>query len=139
MSLVLDASATLAWLFERTDRNEAKRADRLLDAVASETSMVPMLWHSAVCNALLVAERRKVISEAQTADFLARLSRLPIDTDATPLAQRREVVVALGRRFQLSAYDASYLDLALRSGATLASFDTKLLDAMRKAGGQIFE
>ena len=139
MSLVVDASATLAWLFERTDRNEAKRADRLLDAVAGETSMVPMLWHSEVCNTLLVAERRKVISEAQTADFLARLSRLPIDTDATPLAPRREVVVALGRRFQLSAYDASYLDLALRSGATLASFDTKLLDAMRKAGGQIFE
>lgn len=139
MSLVLDASATLAWLFERTNHDEAKRADRLLDAVAAETSTVPALWHCEVSNALLVAERRKLISEAQTADFLARLSRLPIDTDATPLAQRREVVVALGRRFQLSAYDANYLDLALRSGATLASFDKKLLDAMRAAGGQVFE
>lgn len=139
MSLVLDASCTLAWLFERTDRSEANRADRLLDAITSETSMVPTLWHCEVCNALLVAERRKAISEAQTADFLARLARLPIDTDATPLAQRREVVIGLGRRFQLGAYDANYLDLALRSGARLASFDKKLLDAMRKAGGQVFE
>lgn len=139
MSLVLDASAALAWIFERASSVEAKRADRLLDAVVSEPSLVPALWHSEICNALLVAERRKVASEAQTADFLARLSRLPIDTDATPLAQRREVVVALGRRFQLSGYDAAYLDLALRSGATLASFDAKLLDAMHKAGGQVFE
>lgn len=139
MSLVLDASSALAWLFERADRNEAKRADRLLSAIATETAMVPMLWHCEVCNALLVAERRKLISEAQAADFLSRLSRLPIETDATPIAQRREVVIGLGRRFQLSAYDANYLDLALRSGATLASFDKKLLDAMRKAGGNVFE
>lgn len=139
MSLVLDASATLAWLFERTDRNEAERANRLLDAIASETSVVPVLWHCEVCSALLVAERRRVISEAQTADFLARLSRLPIETDPTPLAQRRELIASLGRRFQLSAYDASYLDLALRSGGILASFDARLLDAMRKAGGKVFE
>jgi predicted nucleic acid-binding protein len=139
VTLVLDASAALAWLFERADRHEAGRADRLLDAVAENTAIVPMLWHCEVCNALLTAERRKVITEAQSADFLARLSRLPIDTDATPLAQRREVLIALGRRFQLSAYDAGYLDLALHSNATLASFDRKLLDAMRKAGGQVFE
>ena len=138
MTLVLDASAALAWIFERVNRDEAKRADRLLDALAGEPCIVPVLWHSEVCNVLLVAERRKVVTEAQSADFLARLVNLPITTDATPIAQRREVIVALARRFQLSAYDAAYLELALRSGATLASFDAKLLAAMRKAGGQVF-
>lgn len=139
MSLVLDASATLAWLFERTERSEAKRADRLLDAIASKVTLVPTLWHSEICNALLVAERRKVTSEAQVTDFLARLSKLPIDTDPMPTAARRDVVLAQARRFQLSVYDACYLDLALRSGAVLASFDKKLLEAMRKAGGEVFE
>lgn len=99
---------------------------------------MPAIWHAEVCNAVLAAERRKLITEAQRADFLARLSQMPIQTDATPLAQRREMTVALGRRFQLSAYDACYLDLALRSGAVLASLDRKLLDAMREAGGQVF-
>lgn len=139
MSLVLDACATLAWLFERTDRSAAKRADRLLDAIAHEPSLVPAIWHSEVSNALLVAERRKMTSEAQITDFLARLSQLPIDTDPMPVAARRDVVLAHARRFQLSVYDGCYLELALRSGSVLASFDKKLLDAMRTAGGYVFE
>ena len=65
----------------------------------------------------------------------------PLDPAIAPdeVAAQRDVVLAQARRFQLSVYDACYLDLALRSGAVLASFDKKLLDAMRKAGGQIFE
>lgn len=46
--------------------------------------------------------------------------------------------MALARHHELSAYDATYLDLALRSGAALATFDRKLADAMREAGGAVF-
>lgn len=139
MNLVLDASAALAWLFLREKPAEVKRADRLLDAVARDTALVPALWHHEICNALLVAERRKVATEAATSDFLARLSRLPIETDTTALATRRENTLALARSYKLSVYDACYLDLALRSGSVLASFDMDLVEAMHEAGGKVFE
>ncbi len=139
MTVVLDASAALAWLFGRDDKAERKRADTMLDALAEDGGLVPVLWHSEVCNALVVAERRKIASEAQSADFLARLNALPIDTDSTPTQTRRDIVLELARRFTLSVYDAVYLELALRSDARLASFDRQLVTAMRKAGGKVFD
>ena len=75
--------------------------------------------------------------DAYSLDYLQRLSRLPILTDEVEISHRQEVIMALGRQFQLTAYGASYLELALRSGSTLATFDTKLVAAMRQADGRI--
>ncbi|MDT8438722.1 MAG: type II toxin-antitoxin system VapC family toxin [Wenzhouxiangellaceae bacterium] len=137
MSLVLDASAALAWIFERADPAEVALADRLLDAIAEQPALVPSLWHIEVANALLVAERRGVAKEAQVVDFLQRLSQLPIITDDAEISRRQEIIMALGRQFQLTAYDATYLELAMRTGSTLATFDAKLASAMQHAGGEI--
>lgn len=139
MTVVLDASAALAWLFGRDDKTERKHADAMLETLGDGGGLVPVLWHSEVCNALIVAERRKVANEAQTTDFLARLAALPIETDSAPMPVRRDIPLALARRFGLSVYDAVYLELALRNDARLASFDRKLIAAMRKAGGKVFE
>jgi predicted nucleic acid-binding protein len=138
MSLVLDASAALAWIFERSDPEEVALADRLLDAIAVQPAVVPSLWHIEVANALLVAERRGVAREAQVVDYLQRLSKLPIVTDDAEISRRQEIIMALGRQFQLSAYDATYLELAMRTGSTLATFDTRLAGAMQRAGGQTY-
>lgn len=138
MKLVLDASAALAWMFERPDTEEAARADRLLDQLQSCTVLVPSLWYLEVANILLVAERRGVAKEAQVTEFINQLSRLPIGSDSTEVAHRQEAIIAIGRRYQLSAYDASYLELALRTSSTLATFDIKLAIATRQAGGQLF-
>ena len=54
------------------------------------------------------------------------------------LSSRQEIIMALGRQFQLSAYDATYLELAMRTGSTLATFDTRLAGAMQRAGGQTY-
>lgn len=59
-------------------------------------------------------------------------------TDNIVPQSRREIVMALAREYALTAYDATYLDLALRTGATLATFDKKLAEAMRRAGGAVF-
>lgn len=136
--LVLDASAALAWIFERTDVAESALADRLLDRIAEQPALVPVLWHTEVANALLVAERRGVVREAQVIDYLNRLIHLPIITDDVAVPARQGVVMALGREHGLSAYDATYLELALRTGAVLASFDGKLVTATRAAGGRVF-
>jgi len=138
MSLVLDASAALAWIFERADPEEVALADQLLDELASQAVRVPALWHIEIANALLVAERRGVAKEARVADYLQRLLQLPIITDDAEISRRQEIIMALGRQFQLTAYDATYLELAMRTGSVLATFDTKLAGAMHQAGGQTY-
>jgi len=137
--LVLDASMALAWIFERGKPAEAACADRVLDAAISAQLTVPSLWHTEVANALLVGERRKVITEAQVIDYLTRLDHLPIRMDDASPAVRRDQVLGLAREHGLTAYDATYLELSLRLGAVLATFDVKLAEAMRRAGGAVFE
>ena len=136
--LVLDASAALAWLFRRQACREAMVADHLLDELEAATVRVPTLWHIEVANAVLVAERRGAVTETQVSTYLQRLSQLPIETDSTPPSARQEGIVSLGRRFGLSAYDASYLDLAIRSGALMATFDQKLAAATRQVGIEVY-
>ena len=126
----------LAWLFRRTKPAEAATADRALGLLVKEPGIVPVLWHAEVVNGLVVAERRKVISPAEGADFLSKLSRLPIETDAVPVDARREIVMALAREYSLTAYDATYLDVAMRTGSRLASFDADLNTAVHRAGGK---
>jgi predicted nucleic acid-binding protein len=134
MSFVLDASAALAWAFERADSAEAAAARSLLARLSNEDALVPELWHLEVLNALIVGHRKGVISVAKATDFLSRLDALPIRTQGESLAGRREQLFALAREHDLSAYDAAYLDLAIRTGSALATFDRKLGLARNKAG-----
>ena len=136
--LVLDASMALAWLFTREKPEEAACADRALAALELAGASVPPLWHTEVINSLLVGERRGILTAALSADYLSRLSLLPIATDDGAPVGRRDLVMSLARQHNLSAYDATYLDLALRSGSTLATFDGDLANAMRRAGGKVF-
>jgi predicted nucleic acid-binding protein len=138
LTLVIDASMALAWVFERQQGSDGERANRLLEACGTDTWWVPGLWYLEVTNALLVAERRKLISEAQSDLFLTRLSGLPIDTDADPLPGRTSAVLTLARSHGLSSYDACYLELAHRLGATLASFDRQLNQAAGDLGIALF-
>jgi predicted nucleic acid-binding protein len=134
VSFVLDASAALAWAFERVHPDEAKAALTLLARFRDDEALVPDLWHLEVANALVVGNRRGAISAAKVSDFLARLDALPIRTDATPASERKERLFALAREHELSAYDAAYLDLAMRTGSPLATFDRRLAGARDRAG-----
>ncbi len=134
MSWVLDASAALAWAFERTDPQEALQARNLLDRLASEEALVPELWHLEIVNALAVAHRRSAIALGRSHDFLARLTALPIRTYDATWADRREHLFTLAGEHRLTAYDAVYLDLAMRTGSALATFDRRLAEARDKVG-----
>ncbi len=123
----------LAWLFQRTNPKEAEHANAVLLGLKTQTASVPALWHIEILNALVVALRRGVITLSQALDFLSRLDRLPIRTDAA-VPPRKEHILSLAREHQLSAYDATYLDLALRSRGPFATFDKKLALARDKAG-----
>ena len=134
MTLVIDASMALAWVFEREQASDAARASRLLAACGEHTWWVPGLWHLEVVNALLVAERRKLITSNVSDLFLARLSGLPINSDGDMGPEQQPRLIALARVHGLSSYDATYLELAQRLDATLASFDRKLNRAATDLG-----
>lgn len=135
--LVLDASMALAWLFERQTSIEAACANETLNLLANTEAYVPSLWHIEITNGLLVGERRHLITEAQVINYFSKLSELPINTDKANPEKRRDVILSLAREYQLTAYDSVYLDLALRLNATLATFDKKLAQATRLAGGTV--
>jgi predicted nucleic acid-binding protein len=129
MSLVIDTSVTMAWCFE--DETSAD-TEAVLERLRQEEAVVPSVWELEVTNVLLVAERRKRVSEAQATRFLSLLTQLPIRVDVSPTDLT--AVLAAGRRHRLSAYDAAYLVLAERHGIPLATLDEKLAAACRDAG-----
>jgi len=124
--LVLDCSVTMAWCFE--DECDTY-ADSVLSALTTFEACVPPIWSVEVANVLLVAERRGRITAADSTRFVELLADLPIVVDEGGLRRTHGPVLDLGRRSGLSAYDASYLDLAMRLAVPLATRDDMLREA----------
>jgi predicted nucleic acid-binding protein len=129
--LVLDGSLALAWYF--ADEADSY-ADAVARALATREAVVPSLWRLEIANALVVGERRKRSTQAQAAAFVARLEQLPIAVDGETDARAWGETLRLARAHTLSAYDASYLELAMRRGLPLASLDDRLKAAAAAVG-----
>jgi predicted nucleic acid-binding protein len=136
--LVVDASAVLAWIFERSDPAEAKIAGSLLLVLENADALVPALWYPEVANGLLTGERRGVFDSAKSGYFLSLVGGLQITEDSARPADLQKAILTRARTYALTAYDASYLELALRSGRMLATFDRRLAAAARSAGIKVF-
>lgn len=133
---VLDCSVTMAWCFE----DEADRyADRVLDALESVECMAPTLWLLEVSNVLLMAERRKRLKEADTLRFIELLKSLPVVVDDNTSLHELESILSVARDFGVTAYDAAYLELAMRQGVPLATCDRQLKEACKKSGVLLFK
>ena len=133
--LVIDCSVTMAWCFE----DECDRyADATLAALASAEARVPSVWSLEVANVLLVAERRGRIEPADSARFVQLLADLPVIVEQDDRLRTHGPVLDLGRRTGLSAYDASYLDLAMRLGVPLATRDKGLREAASANSVRLF-
>jgi predicted nucleic acid-binding protein len=127
--LVVDASATLSWVF--ADEASA-RTDALAARVVAEGATVPWIWRLEVANVLLTAERRGRIdvgrAEAKMADLVA------LGIEVRDHGQTAAEIIGLARRHGLSSYDAAYLSLALAQGSELATLDQPLARAARAEG-----
>ncbi|MFZ5822026.1 MAG: type II toxin-antitoxin system VapC family toxin [Chloroflexota bacterium] len=131
---VLDASMTLAWCFHDEG---GQQAERVLDLLSASQAIVPSLWLLEVSNAVLNAERRNRLTAADSARFLQLLRGLPIQIeDVSSIERAWGEILNLARAHRLSTYDAAYLELAMRSGAPLATLDDALCKAASACGVQ---
>ena len=133
---ILDASITLGWIADDPPSSPATHVmQRLLDG---DRAVVPALWHLELANWFAVAQRRQILTE-ETADrcieVLEEIVTRAVDTETEfSIRKTRDLATA----FQLSAYDAVYLDLALREGLPLATLDRPLRAVATKAGVDSF-
>ncbi|ABU60458.1 type II toxin-antitoxin system VapC family toxin [Roseiflexus castenholzii] len=128
---VLDASITLAWCFED---ESSDLADVALDRLAQTSALVPAIWSLEIGSALLGAERRGRLSQAESNRFLWLIRVLPIEIEALAAPRMLSNGVALAREQGRSTYDAAYLELAMRNGLPPATLDTALQRAAKRCG-----
>lgn len=129
--IVIDASVALAWCF-KDERTEA--TIRLLERVRIDTTVVPALWHLEIANVLALAERRNRITTADSAKLIELIGNIEIQVDEELTLRAFSRILGLARDHQLTAYDAAYLELAMRLGIPLASKDHELCEAAERVG-----
>ena len=128
-NFVLDNSVVMAWCFED---ESSQYSDIILGNLEFSTGYVPTIWPLEVTNVLLVAERKGRISKAGVSRFITLLDQLPIVVEQESPSRMFKEIFALGREYNLSSYDASSLDLAMRKGLSLATLDMKLITAANR-------
>ena len=123
---VIDNSVVMSWCFD----DEANGyADDVLDLLALGKAYVPAIWPLEVGNVLLVAERKGRLRMSDSIKFITLLTELPIIVEQETPERMTHEILSLARHHDLSTYDASYLDLALRKGLPIATQDRQLKSA----------
>lgn len=131
MSLVLDSSATLAWVYS-DETTEAIR--QVFDLLSEDGAWVPGLWKLEVANILELGVRRGRHAATFRDATLADLALLPVSLDPETDRQAWGATLQLAGRHRLTLYDAAYLELALRRGLPLATLDGELRRAAQAEG-----
>jgi predicted nucleic acid-binding protein len=129
--MVIDASFMLALLLPD---EEIQGADEYWQMLSLEGATVPAHWNLEIANALLQASRRSRITYPYRTSLIQRLNDLPITSDLETIAACFYDAMALADTHKLTAYDASYLELAIRTGTSLATLDKALAEGARKEG-----
>jgi predicted nucleic acid-binding protein len=135
MAWVFDASIAMAWCFvdEKTPDT-----DKLLHRLNLDPAIVPSLWHLEIANVLTQAMRtKKRLTHSERSEFLETMARAKIEVDTQTSLQAWTATLNIADQYVLSAYDAAYLELALRLGIELATLDQELRAAAKKAGVKV--
>ncbi len=128
---VLDCSVAVSWCFED---EYSKHAEEILTLLSSMKAIVPSIWPLEVSNVLCMSERHKRINNEKCNKFLDILSSLPIELDMGHTSMFNKRIISITNNQQISAHDASYIELALRYNIPLASFDKKLCVVAKSEG-----
>lgn len=128
-SFVLDCSITMAWCFED---ESTTFTESILDHFNNLRAVVPTIWPLEVANVLLLSMRKKRLTEVQAAHFIDALNTLPIVVDPSTSAKAMHSIFVIANAYQLTIYDAAYLELAIREGIPLLTMDADLANAAKK-------
>lgn len=139
MKFVLDASVALLWLVPETNPAGVEYAEMALQTLKESQALVPSLLALEVANVIAKVELKGLVTEAESQRFISLVGRLNIVTDRATAAHAYGDTLNIARRYKLSAYDAAYLELALRTGLPLATLDASLAKAAGLAGVPVFE
>lgn len=129
MAFVVDNSMVVAWHFPSQATADT---DRTFHKLAQQTAFVPALWRQEFANVLVKMRRNQRITAAQMQAIVTR--QLQLDVVVNEAAVTLQTLLDLALQHQLSSYDASYLELALRLQLPLATKDDALRAAARSSG-----
>ena len=121
--IVIDNSIVLAWCLADEEHPAAEPA---MGLTVERGAVVPGIWRYELWNALVVNERRGRFSAEDARQTLADLAEMHIEHDGTHDESR---LLALARRWRLSAYDAAYVEVAARRQLAIATLDNRLAEA----------
>ncbi len=136
---VLDNSVSMRWLLASEKASDQKYSENVLESMRNVDALTPNLWHLEAISVLTGAEKRGEVSLGEIERFISQLENLPIHVDPLTAHQAFSRTLALSRAYNISSYDASYLELAMREGLPLASLDKKLVKAAKKADVEIYK
>jgi predicted nucleic acid-binding protein len=134
LSIVIDASVALAWVFG-DERHEA--AWRIVERLRHEPALVPAHYSLEIANGLLSGLRRGRLTPDQARTAIVALAALPIEIDFDTARQAFSETGPLALQHRLTMYDAAYLELAWRRGLPLATLDDSLAQAAAARGVQL--
>ena len=131
MQFVLDCSVAISWCL--VDENN-DYANSILATMVDSEAFVPGIWSLEIANTLVVAERRNRMTKEQSEEAINLLQSLLIQVDIATDTNALDATLKLARQEGLSAYDAAYLELALRLKLPLATLDNRLAEAAIRCG-----
>ncbi len=135
IQFVLDCSVAMLWAYDdETNPSGAKYAKQVLKKFQETAALVPNIWPLEVSNVLLVLERRNIMDFHECQRFIKSLRKLPLKLDSLTNFFP-EKTYELAREYEISSYDAAYLELAMRHQIPLATNDKKLKQVAQKTVG----
>ncbi len=138
MSFVLDNSVSMRWLFRDGKPLDIDYANGVLEGMKDISAIVPVIWGLEVANVIARAEANNQMTQPHIQAFLELVGSINIAVDTDTFTYALSDTLQLARSYRLTAYDASYLELALRLNLPLATLDENLLKAAAEAGVKKF-
>jgi predicted nucleic acid-binding protein len=134
VTIVIDASVVMPWYFQDEASPES---ERLFEKVGADGAIAPIHWRLEVANSFRTALRRGRIDLAYRNASLHDLKELSVEIDADTALHAWQATLELADVFNLTPYDAAYLELAVRRKLPLATLDKALQAAGVKAGAAL--
>jgi predicted nucleic acid-binding protein len=132
MNYVVDCSFTSA-LFLPDESSETVR-NFFLKLDKRDILHAPFLWWYETNNVLNISMKRKRINQVDIVTILDLLDQLKLDIDYSIGTDLSKDILRLGQTYNLSFYDAAYIELAIRKKAHLMSFDNEIISASKSIG-----